>query len=140
MGQETLDQPMAPASHAGDATVYDPNAEADAQARQAAHEMTQPGKAIYKVADLSTMFVRAYVSGNQLPTLKLGQQVTIHTDNGEGGFNETTGLITWISDKAEFTPKTIQTKDERANMVYAIKIAVANQGDFKIGMYAEVKF
>ena len=62
------------------------------------------------------------------------------TDNGSGGYNETEGIIGWISDKAEFTPKTIQTKDERANMVYAIKVKVKNDGSYKIGMYGEIKF
>jgi HlyD family secretion protein len=70
----------------------------------------------------------------------LGQKVTVHTDNGAGGFDQTEGTISWINDKAEFTPKTIQTKDERANMVYAIKVEVPNEGKFKIGMYGEINF
>jgi HlyD family secretion protein len=64
----------------------------------------------------------------------------VNTDDGKGGFKETEGTIIWISDKAEFTPKTIQTKDERANMVYAIKVKVVNDGSYKIGMYGEIKF
>jgi HlyD family secretion protein len=105
-----------------------------------ANEMAAQGKPLYKVADLHTILLRAYVTGNQLPELKLNQQVKVLTDDGKGNYKETTGTVTWINDKAEFTPKTIQTKDERANMVYAIKINVNNDGTFKIGMYGEVKF
>ena len=104
------------------------------------NEMAVIGKPLYKIADLSTINLRAFISGDQLPTVKLNQQVKVLTDDGKGGFKETQGTITWISDKAEFTPKTIQTKEERANMVYAIKIAVANDGTYKIGMYGEIKF
>jgi HlyD family secretion protein len=104
------------------------------------NEMASPGKPLYKIADLSTIILRAYVTGNQLPELKLNQEVTVHTDNGQGGFDNTKGQITWINDKAEFTPKTVQTKDERANLVYAIKVKVPNDGRFKIGMYGEITF
>ena len=104
------------------------------------NEMTSPGKALYKIADLSTINLRAYISGNQLPQVKLNQKVKVSTDDGKGGFKETEGIIIWINDKAEFTPKTIQTKDERANMVYAVKVSVKNDGVYKIGMYGEVKF
>jgi HlyD family secretion protein len=104
------------------------------------NEMASPGKALYKIADLSTMLLRAYITGNQLPLVKLNQKVTVLTDNGTGGYKETEGIVTWMSDKAEFTPKTIQTKDERANMVYAIKVKVKNDGTYKIGMYGEIKF
>ena len=104
------------------------------------NEMTAPGKPLYKIADLSKIILRVYISGNQLSQVKLGQKVTVHTDNGEGGFDQTEGTISWINDKAEFTPKTIQTKDERANMVYAIKVDVPNDGKFKIGMYGEINF
>lgn len=103
-------------------------------------EMTAPGKALYKIADLSTIILRAYISGNQLPLVKFNQKVKVLTDDGNGGFKETEGTISWINDKAEFTPKTIQTKDERANMVYAVKINVKNDGSYKIGMYGEVRF
>lgn len=105
-----------------------------------ANEMAAPGKPLYKIADLRTILLRAYVTGNQLPNLKLNQQVTVLTDDGKGNYKETAGTIMWINDKAEFTPKTIQTKDERANMVYAIKVNVVNDGTFKIGMYGELKF
>jgi HlyD family secretion protein len=104
-----------------------------------ANEMAAPGKPLYKIADLSTIILRAYITGDQLPLIKLNQHVKVLTDNDKGGYNETTGVITWISSKAEFTPKTIQTKDERANLVYAIKIDVKNNGYYKIGMYGEVK-
>ncbi|MFN7119915.1 MAG: HlyD family secretion protein [Saprospiraceae bacterium] len=104
-----------------------------------ANEITAPGKALYKIAPLDTMTLRAYVTGSQLPTIKLGQNVTVLVDNGDGGYKQMPGTITWISDKAEFTPKTIQTKEERQNLVYAVKIKVPNDGYLKIGMYGEVK-
>lgn len=103
-------------------------------------EYTAPGKAIYKVADLSEMTLRAYISGTQLSNVKLGQKVKVKIDNGEKTYTEMEGTIYWISDKAEFTPKTIQTKEERANLVYAIKIRVPNNGSIKIGMYGEIVF
>jgi HlyD family secretion protein len=105
-----------------------------------AGEMTMAGKALYKVADMREMTLRAYVQGNQLGQIKIGQKVKIRLDDGMEKSWEMTGTITWISSKAEFTPKTIQTKDERANLVYAIKIGVPNDGSLKIGMYGEVVF
>jgi HlyD family secretion protein len=105
-----------------------------------ANEIAAQGKPLYKIADLSTIILRAYITGNQLPQLKLNQTVQVNTDDGNGGFKQTEGTLTWINDKAEFTPKTIQTKDERANMVYAIKVKVKNDGTYKIGMYGELKF
>jgi HlyD family secretion protein len=104
-----------------------------------AGEITSTGKALYKIADLSVINLRAYVTGTQLSQIKLGQGVTVLVDDGKDKYRELAGTITWISDKAEFTPKTIQTKDERANLVYAIKIKVKNDGYLKIGMYGEVK-
>jgi HlyD family secretion protein len=104
------------------------------------NEMTSPGKPLYKIADLSYLFLRAYITGDQLSQIKLNQKVKVFTDGGDGTSNKTEGIIVWISDKSEFTPKTIQTKDERANMVYAIKVKVPNDGAFKIGMYGELKF
>lgn len=104
------------------------------------NEITSQGKPLYKIADLSAIILRAYITGNQLPNIKLNQNVVVNTDDGKGGFKTTQGTITWISDKAEFTPKTIQTKDERANLVYAIKVKVKNDGSYKIGMYGEIKF
>jgi HlyD family secretion protein len=105
-----------------------------------AGEMTATGKALYKIADLSTMTLRAYITGTQLSQVKLNQPVKVLIDNGAKEYREYNGVITWISDKAEFTPKTIQTKEERANLVYAVKIKVKNDGFIKIGMYGEVKF
>lgn len=103
-------------------------------------EVTGTGKALYKIADLSLMTLRAYINGDQLGQIKLGQKVKVFVDKGDGEQKELNGEIYWISSKAEFTPKTIQTKDERANLVYAIKVKVINDGYLKIGMYGEVKF
>src|SRR5438477_609494 len=103
-------------------------------------EITSNRKPLYKIADLSTMNLRAYVTGEQLPRVKLGQPVTVLIDSGANNYRRLPGTITWISDKAEFTPKTVQTKDERANLVYAMKVKVKNDGYLKIGMYGEVKF
>lgn len=104
------------------------------------NEMTSVGKPLYKIADLTNIILRAYISGNQLTQIKINQTVKVNTDDGNGGFKQTEGIIIWINDKAEFTPKTIQTKNERANMVYAVKIKVKNDGSYKIGMYGEIKF
>lgn len=103
-------------------------------------EVAVLGKALYKIADLSSLTLRAYVTGDQLSALKIGQPVKVYIDKGVDEYKEYAGQLTWISSKAEFTPKTIQTKDERANLVYAIKVKVKNDGLLKIGMYAEVKF
>ena len=105
-----------------------------------AGELTNTGKALYKIADLRIMKLRAYVTGDQLSQIKLGQNVKVLVDDGKEKYKELSGTITWISDKAEFTPKTIQTKEERANLVYAIKINVQNDGYLKVGMYGEVLF
>lgn len=104
------------------------------------NEMVPAGKPLYKIADLSTLVLRAYVTGNQFANLKLNQKVTVLIDSTENEYKEYVGIIEWISNKAEFTPKTIQTKEERANLVYAVKIRVKNDGLLKIGMYADVKF
>ena len=105
-----------------------------------AGEMIGAGKALYKVADLSSLILRAYFTGDQLSLVKLGETVDVFVDSSQSGYKRYGGKIIWISDKAEFTPKTIQTKDERANQVYAVKIQVANDGLLKIGQYGEVKF
>ncbi len=105
-----------------------------------ANEMAAPGKALYKIADLTSLNLRAYVTGDQFSGVKIGQSVTVVTDAPGGAAKEHAGTIIWISDKAEFTPKTIQTKEERANLVYAIKIRVTNDGSLKIGMYGDVRF
>ncbi|MBK8501137.1 MAG: HlyD family efflux transporter periplasmic adaptor subunit [Saprospiraceae bacterium] len=105
-----------------------------------AGEFTAIGKPMFKVADLSQIILRAYITGDQLGQIRLGQQVEVFIDESKEDYKKYTGEITWVSDKAEFTPKTIQTKNERANLVYAIKIAVPNDGYLKIGMYGEVRF
>ena len=104
------------------------------------NEITALGKPIYKIARLDELTFRMYVSGDQLPLLKTGQQLDISIDAGNGEKKEVKGKISWISSEAEFTPKTIQTKDERANLVYAIKLIVPNDGSIKLGMYGEVRF
>lgn len=104
------------------------------------NEMAAIGKPLYKIADLSNITLKAYITGSQLPQIKLNQEVRVLIDQDEDQVKEYKGIIEWISDKSEFTPKTIQTKDERANLVYAIKIRVKNDGYLKIGMYGEVLF
>ncbi len=103
-------------------------------------EMQTIGKPMYKIANIETLDLRAYITGKQLPVIRLGQVVRVRIDNGSGGYKEYSGTIGWISDRSEFSPKSIQTKDERANLVYAIKIRVVNDGFLKIGMYGEVDF
>ena len=105
-----------------------------------ADEMAATGKPLYTIADLSTITLRAYITGDQFTFIKLGQKVKVLVDDKSGKFREFEGIVEWINNKAEFTPKTIQTKDERANLVYAVKIKVKNDGALKIGMYGEVKF
>ena len=102
-------------------------------------EVTAAGKPLYKIADTDLLYLRAYVTADQLSHLKLGQSLKVFADYGNDR-REYPGTITWISDKSEFTPKGIQTKDERANLVYAIKIAVRNDGYLKIGQYGEIKY
>ncbi len=104
------------------------------------YEVVTPAKPLYKIANIDQLKLRAYVSGDQLSKLALNQEVSVFTDFGEKGQRNYKGKLVWISDKAEFTPKTIQTKEERANLVYAVKIQVPNDGYLKIGMYGEVKF
>lgn len=102
-------------------------------------ELATQGRALFKIADMDNMFLRAYITSGQLTEVKIGQQVRVFADFGEKDIKEYAGTITWISDKSEFTPKTIQTRDERANLVYAVKIAVKNDGYLKKGMYGELK-
>lgn len=103
-------------------------------------EFAIPGRALFKVGDVSDIKLRAYVSAPQLTSLQIGQKVKVYADFGETDCKEYEGTVTWISAEAEFTPKTIQTRDERSNLVYAIKIAVKNDGMIKRGMYGNVKF
>ncbi len=105
-----------------------------------AGEFAALGRALFKVADIDNIRLRAYITADQLTTLKLGQRVRVFADQGSSGRKEYAGTLIWISDKAEFTPKTIQTRDERANLVYAVKIAVENDGLIKLGMYGDIKF
>jgi HlyD family secretion protein len=104
------------------------------------HELAILGKALYKIADTENIILRAYVSGIQLDDIKTGQAVKVFIDKNKDENHEYPGIITWISSKAEFTPKIIQTKEERVNLVYAIKIKVKNDGKIKIGMPGEVMF
>jgi len=105
-----------------------------------AGELVAMGKPLYKLANMDEMTLRAYVTGDQLPTIKTNDKVQVYIDDADGKYKQYEGTITWISPEAEFTPKTIQTKNERSNLVYAIKIKVKNDGFLKIGMYGEVTF
>lgn len=103
-------------------------------------EFVTPGKPLLKMADTNRMFLRAYITSQQLQKVKVGQQVKVFADYGGGEKKAYDGTVSWISSRSEFTPKTILTDDERADLVYAVKIALKNDGDVKIGMYGEVKF
>ena len=105
-----------------------------------AGELTAVGTPLFKIADTQQMYLRAYITSEQLSQVKLGQKVTVFSDYGTDEHKQYPGVITWISDTSEFTPKTILTKNERANLVYAVKIAVKNEGYLKIGMYGGVEF
>ena len=105
-----------------------------------AGELTAMGTPLFKVADTEQMYLRAYITSEQLSHVKLGQKVTVFSDYGTDEHKQYPGVVTWISDTSEFTPKTILTKNERANLVYAVKIAVHNDGLLKIGMYGGVEF
>jgi HlyD family secretion protein len=101
------------------------------------NEITAFGKPLYKIADLDDMTLRVYISETQLASIKVGQEVTVKIDAGEQ-MKSYKGTVTWVSETAEFTPKIIQTKEERVNLVYAIKVLVKNDGSLKIGMPAEM--
>ncbi len=103
-------------------------------------EVAAMGKPLYKLADLRRMKLKAYISGDQLPNISIGQEVEVLFDKGVKENQSTTGTVSWISSSAEFTPKTIQTKEERVSLVYAIKVAVENNGKIKIGMPGECRF
>ena len=103
-------------------------------------EFVGVGKPLFKIADTQDMYMRAYVTSAQLQDIKLGQKVKVFADYGDNQRKEYTGTVSWISSRSEFTPKTILTDDERADLVYAVKIAIKNDGYVKIGMYGEVKF
>ena len=103
-------------------------------------EFVAVGKPLFKMADTEQMFIRAYVTSAQLQNIKVGQQAKVFADYGNGQKKEYGGTVSWISSRSEFTPKTILTDDERADLVYALKVAIKNDGYVKIGMYGEVKF
>ena len=103
-----------------------------------AGELAVPGKPLFKVADTKRLFLRSYMTLSQLKDMKLGQNVKVYADFGGDNRREYTGTVTWISEKSEFTPKNIQTKDDRENLVYAVKVAIENDGYVKIGMYGEL--
>jgi HlyD family secretion protein len=104
-----------------------------------AKESTAIGKPLYKIAELVVIILRAYLTSTQLQKVKVGQQVEVMVDEGKDAYKTYQGKLEWISSKAEFTPKTIQTKDERANLVYAVKVRAKNDGYLKVGMYADLK-
>ena len=101
-------------------------------------EFATPGKPLFKLADTRHLILRAYVSADQLSALRVGQTVGVRADFGAEGSRAYEGRLAWISSKSEFTPKTIQTRDERANLVYAVKVAVENDGLLKLGMYGQL--
>ncbi len=103
-------------------------------------EFVTPGKALFKIGDVKRMYLRAFVTSTQLQQLRIGQKVKVFADYGSKQRKMYEGIVVWISNRSEFTPKTILTDDERADLVYAVKIAVRNDGEIKIGMYGEVKF
>lgn len=103
-----------------------------------AGEFAQTGRQLFTVADMENVFLRAYITADQLSQVKLGQKVKVYSDLAADQQKEYDGVVQWVAARGEFTPKTIQTREERANMVYAVKIAVKNDGFLKIGMYGEV--
>lgn len=105
-----------------------------------AGEVAGAGKPLLKIANLNKMYLKAYISGSQLSEIKIGQSVKVRIDEGKDNYKTFDGTITWISSQAEFTPKIIQTKEERVNFVYAIKVLIPNDGSIKIGMPGEVIF
>jgi HlyD family secretion protein len=105
-----------------------------------AGELATPGKPLFKVADLDNMYLKAYITTDQLSTLKIGQEVEVVAEFSEKDIRKYIGKVSWISSKSEFTPKTVQTRNERANLVYAVKVLVENDGYLKIGMYGGLRF
>jgi HlyD family secretion protein len=121
------------------ATIVNPSAGTVTVKFAETGEVASYGKPLYKVADLDQITLRAYISGDQLVRVKTGQTVKVLVDAPNDQFKEYAGTVTWISSKAEFTPKVIQTKDERVNLVYALKVKVKNDGGLKIGMPGELR-
>lgn len=104
-----------------------------------AGEYATPGRPICRIADLSDIYLRSYFTASQLADITIGQEVTVIADFGDNKQYEYKGTVTWIAEESEFTPKSIQTKDSRANLVYAVKISVENDGRLKLGQYGEVR-
>ena len=105
------------------------------------HELVRTGSPLYRIADLSSLDLRAYLSETQLSEISIGEKVTVYFDGPAASLIATEGIVTWISASAEFTPRTVQTRDERTNLVYAFKVRVKNpDGKLKIGMPADVRF
>lgn len=125
--------------HISRASITNPINGVVLQKYKEAGEIVGPGQNLYKIADLSELILRAYVSGDQLSRVEIGKEMIVRID-AENGIEELRGAVTWVSSEAEFTPKIIQTKEERVNLVYAIKVLVNNDGRLKIGMPAELKF
>jgi HlyD family secretion protein len=121
-------------------TIYPPTNGLVLQSYAEVGELVAPGRPLFKMADVSTMELKAYVSGDQLSAIKIGQEVVVKIDIVNGELREYAGKLSWVSGEAEFTPKNIQTKKERVSQVYAIKIVVENDGALKINMPAEVYF
>ncbi len=103
-------------------------------------ELASVGKPLFKIADTEHIFLRAYITSTQLASVRIGMEAKVYADFGDDNLKTYAGIVSWIADEAEFTPKTILTDDERANQVYAVKIAVRNDGIIKLGMYGKVKF
>ena len=122
-------------------SVVNPSAGSVLAVYARAGEVVQPGQPLYKIASLDTLDLRAYITGDQLASVRLGQHVTVHVDRGNGELASIPGTVTWISPTAEFTPTPVQTRDERTDLVYAVKIRVANpDGALKIGMPGDIAF
>ena len=129
------------AERIGRSSVTNPQAGTVLATYARAGEVVQAGQPLYKVADLDTLVLRAYVSGSQLPSVRLGQRVEVRVDREGGTLRTMAGTVTWISPTAEFTPTPVQTRDERADLVYAVKISVPNaDGTLKIGMPGDATF
>jgi len=120
-------------------TVTNPQAGTVLATYTRAGEIVQPGAPLFKIADLDTLVLRAYLSGSQLASVHLGQQVQVHVDQASGGLATLNGVVSWISPTSEFTPTPVQTRDERADLVYAVKVRVPNaNGGLRIGMPADI--
>ena len=102
-------------------------------------ELASVGRPLFKIADMNRIYLRAYFTSDQLADLQIGRNMTVTADFGGDKQYDYPGRIVWIASESEFTPKTVQTRDTRANLVYAVKIAVENDGRLKLGMYGEVR-